>query len=37
VDPAATATVERQSILKVIHLANWEASQEFHRALSVRA
>ncbi|WP_336205587.1 FAD-dependent oxidoreductase [Nonomuraea sp. LPB2021202275-12-8] len=28
VDPAATATAERQSILKVIHLATWDQSQD---------
>lgn len=28
VDPAATATVERESILKVIHLAAWDETQD---------
>ncbi|NRQ37790.1 FAD-binding protein [Nonomuraea sp. NN258] len=28
VDPAATATVERQSILKVLHLATWDPAKD---------
>ncbi|MFD0660834.1 BBE domain-containing protein [Thermocatellispora tengchongensis] len=28
VDPAATATVERQSIMKVLHLVTWEEGQD---------